>query len=448
MILLLLIICSGLISGSEVAYFSLNRTDLANLQIEQSSSADRIMKLVKDPKRLLATILIANNFVNISIVIISDIILSNVISESHLASLSDTILSSLNLSNWIDYTSLARALNFLMAVVLSSFVLLIFGEVLPKIYARINRVQLAKWMAYPLLILSKAFYPMSSLLIRFSSIFEKKIEKRNLFQSMELKKDLDKAIEITASEGQESQEEVNFLKRILKFNDVMVRQIMKSRLDVIAIDTEVSFSEVLAIIRESGFSRLPVYAEDFDHVIGILYTKDLIPYLDEDNLSDWHTLIKPEVFYVPESKMIKDLLKQFQTRRTHMAIVVDEYGGNTGIVTLEDVMEEVTGEIKDEFDDEEEHEFFKIDENNYLFEGKTLINDFCKIMEIDPDVFEELRGESDSIAGLILETLASFPKKNQELKISNLKFTIISMNSRRIKQVKVSRINKKALSIE
>lgn len=437
--LIILIFCSGLISGSEVAFFSLDKRKLIELETEKSQASKRILQLIKKPRRLLAIILISNNFINISIVILSDLLLKQIIHQDWILNIAQSICSSLRIESFLDPTVLAAGINFFMAVVLSSFILLVFGEVLPKIYARMNSVRLAKIMALPLNVLGRIFHPLIKFLISFSSIFERRFERKNLFQNLELKKDLDKAIEITSGESQEAQEEVNFLRRVLKFNDVPVKQIMKSRVDVIALDEELNFTEVIELIKKNGYSRLPVFREDFDHVIGLLYTKDLIPYVDNNELENWHDLIKEEVFYVPDSKMINDLLKEFQARRTHLAIVVDEYGGNTGIVTLEDVMEEVIGEIKDEFDEDEEQEFYRIDENNFIFEGKTMINDFCKIMEIDQEIFEESRGESDSIAGLILEVLGSFPKNNEEIRIGGLLFSVLSVNSRRIKQVKVTK---------
>lgn len=335
--------------------------------------------------------------------------------------------------------NLSGIINFLIAVVLASFILLVFGEVLPKIYARKNSLQLARFMSLPLKALMRISWPFSGMLIRFSSMFEKRLEGKAIFQNMELKSDIDKAIEITASNTNEAREEVDLLKRVLKFSEVPVKQIMKSRVDVVAIDEETSFDDVLDIIKSSGYSRIPVYTEDFDHLKGILYAKDLIPYIKGKEIENWRELIKTEIFYVPDLKMIDDLLREFQNKRTHMAIVVDEYGGNSGIVTLEDVMEEVIGEIKDEFDDEFEQDFYKIDDYNYLFEGKTLINDVCKIMGIDEAIFHEVRGESDSVAGLILEILGYLPRRNQKISVSNITFTVVAVSHRRIEQVKVTR---------
>jgi len=395
--------------------------------------------MLNNPRRLLATILIANNFINISIVILSDLLLRQLIDQEGLLTWSEQISARLPTWIYLPAANLSGVINFLIAVVLASFILLVFGEVLPKIYARKNSLQLARFMSFPLKSLMRLSYPLSSILIRFSSMFEKRLERRAIFQNMELKSDIDKAIEITASNTNEAREEVDLLKRVLKFSEVPVKQIMKSRVDVVAIDEKTSFDEVVDIIKSSGYSRIPVYTEDFDNLKGILYAKDLIPYIKGKEIKNWLELIKTQVFYVPDTKMIDDLLREFQSKRTHMAIVVDEYGGNSGIVTLEDVMEEVIGEIKDEFDDEFEQDFYKIDDYNYLFEGKTLINDVCKIMGIDEAVFHEVRGESDSVAGLILEILGYLPRINQKISVSNITFTVAAVSHRRIEQVKVTR---------
>lgn len=366
-------------------------------------------------------------------------LLRQMIDQERLLTWSEKISAQLPAWIYLPAANISGIINFLIAVVLASFILLVFGEVLPKIYARKNSLQLARFMSFPLKIFMRLSYPLSSLLIRFSSMFEKRLEGRALFQNMELKSDIDKAIEITASNTNEAREEVDLLKRVLKFSEVPVKQIMKSRVDVVAIDEKTRFDEVVDIIKSSGYSRIPVYTEDFDHLKGVLYAKDLIPYIKGKEIKNWLELIKTEVFYVPETKMIDDLLREFQSKRTHMAIVVDEYGGNSGIVTLEDVMEEVIGEIKDEFDDEFEQDFYKIDDYNYLFEGKTLINDVCKIMGIDEVVFHEVRGESDSVAGLILEILGYLPRLNQKISVSNITFTVAAVSHRRIEQVKVTR---------
>lgn len=438
-LLILLIIISGLISGSEVAYFSLDRRMIEEIRQDNKRSSLRILNLIENPRRLLATILITNNFINISIVILSDLLLKQTLDQNLLRYWSEQIVQMLPSALYVGSESIHLFINFIFAVVLASFILLLFGEVLPKIYARKNSIYLARFMSMPLVFMNRLTKPFASFLIRFSSFFEKRIERKSLFQNLELRSDLDKAIEITASNSAEAKEEVDLLKRVLKFNEVPVKQIMKSRVDVVAIDKETSFENVLEIIKSSGYSRIPVYEEDFDNIKGILYAKDLIPYIDRRGEMEWYELIKTNVFYVPDSKMIDALLREFQSKRTHMAIVVDEYGGNAGIVTLEDVMEEVIGEIKDEFDDEFEQDFYKIDEDNYIFEGKTLINDVCKIMQMDDRQFDEYRGESDSIAGLILEVLGILPIRNQRITIADVVFTVMAVNQRRIEQVKVSK---------
>ena len=439
LILIVLIVSSGLISGSEVAYFSLTRSKILELEKENRNSSARMLELLNNPRRLLGTILITNNFINISIVVLSDLLLQQLIDQNRLLRWCEQISTQMPEWLYLPAENLIGIINFLLAVVLASFILLVFGEVLPKIYARKNSLKLARFMSYPLQIFMRLSWPFSGLLIRFSSHFEKRLEGKAIFQNMELKSDIDKAIEITASDTNEARDEVDLLKRVLKFSEVPVKQIMKSRVDVVAIDKETSFDSVLDIIKSSGYSRIPVYTEDFDHLKGVLYAKDLIPYIKGRVIDDWTQLIKTGVFYVPDTKMIDDLLREFQSKRTHMAIVVDEYGGNSGIVTLEDVMEEVIGEIKDEFDDEFEQDYHKIDDSNYLFEGKTLINDVCKIMGIDESIFQEVRGDSDSVAGLILEILGYLPRRNQKISVANITFTVVAVSHRRIEQVKVTK---------
>ena len=435
-LLILLLICSALISGSEVAYFSLVPSDLHHLAQEGSVNSRRILHLKEKPRILLATILIGNNFVNIAIVILSDIVIGQLFGK-------DTFIYwAEHLSTWLilqDFstTALSLAIEFSLTVVGATFLLVLFGEVAPKIYANINNLQMARIMATPLVILRSIFSPISNILVKWSNWFEQKLGS-DMHRNRSMKDDLDKAIELTVSHEMNSEKEIDILKSIVKFGEVTTKQIMRSRVDVIAIDIQSTFKEVMETVNASGYSRIPVYNEDFDDIKGILYVKDLLIYLDEKEDFDWQKLVRSDIKYVPEAKKIKELLTEFQLERTHMAIVVDEFGGSAGIVTLEDVMEEVIGDIRDEFDDAIEVDFEQLDAFNYVFEGKTLLNDMCRVMGIDTDTFDKIKGGSDSIAGLVLELMGRIPKRNTEFKYKAYRFKIISVNTKRIEKVQVT----------
>lgn len=437
LLLLILILCSALISASEVAFFSLSPKDIDLLEKDDSPSSARILQLKKSPRQLLATILISNNFINIAIVIISEIVIRNIISQTTFDRWAFQLQSYANLV-WVSQDALSKILSFLLTVVVVTFLLVLFGEVAPKIYANINNVKHSKAMSSPLLFLSRLFYPLSGLLLKWTGGIEEKIYRRRLLSNSGTdKKEIDKAIELTVS-NKEDQEEVDILKGIIKFGDVETKQIMKSRVDVIGLEVNQGFNEVIKLIKDSGFSRLPVYEEDFDTITGILYVKDLLGFTQENNEFSWQNLVRDNVLYVPETKKIDELLKEFQLKRTHMAIVVDEYGGSAGIVTLEDIMEEVVGDIRDEFDSEEEVDYIKIDEHNYIFEGKTLLNDVIRILNLDNDVFEEGRGNADSLAGLILELESVIPKRDMIINYNKMVFTVAQVSKRRIEKVKIS----------
>lgn len=432
--LLVLLIFSALISGSEVAFFSLSPQDLDDLKNEDSKRSDKILNLRNEPRKLLATILICNNLINIAIVIISDFLIRNL--------LTDDILNNWGL--WISHLipldpfQIGRAISFLLTIVGVTFLLVLFGEVAPKIYANLNNMKFAKIMAKPMTILASIFKPFSLLLVRWSS----KMESRFIYERSGIddtsKDDLDKAILLTVNNEEESSEEVDILRGIIKFGNVSAKQIMKSRVDVVAIEEQASFGELMEMIKQSGFSRIPVYSEDFDNVTGILYVKDLLGYSKEDENFNWKQFIRTDVLYTPESKKIDDLLKEFQVRRLHLAIIVDEFGGSAGIVTLEDIMEEVIGEIKDEFDEDEEVDYIRINDYNYIFEGKTLLNDVARIVPVDKNVFENIKGDSDSLAGLILENLGRIPKKDKTIVMHPFKFKIVSVTKRRIEKIHVT----------
>lgn len=414
-VVLFLLVFSALISGSEIAFFSLSPIHLRDLKSKESAINTLIQKLLDIPKRLLATILIANNFVNVGIVILSAYI-------------------SASLFDFSNYP----IVGFIVEVVAITTLLLLFGEIMPKIFANQKPVFFASLMARPLRFLVNLFYPLSSILVRTTKLIDKKMGKNNKEISMS---DLSEAIDITVDDSA-TEEDTKILKGIVKFTDIEVKEIMKSRLDIISIESSSSFEKVLEIVRESGYSRIPVYTETFDKIDGILYVKDLLPHLDKTNGFNWYELIRP-AFFVPENKKINDLLQEIQDKKIHMAIVVDEYGGTSGIVTLEDVIEEIVGEISDEFDSpEDEIGYSQIDENNYIFEAKTSINDFCKIVGDDNDIFDEIKGDADSIAGIILELIGKIPEKNTIVKYLHYEFKVLTVDKRRIKMVGVTLQNR------
>ncbi len=436
---LLLLACSALISSSEVAFFSLNINDVKKLEKENSLTSNRILDLRSKPRELLATILISNNFINIAIIILSDFILAYFLSEQIRLNWSEGILGTLPFLNaFFSEESLSKIINFSIAVIGVTFLLVLFGEVAPKVYAKINKMKLARLMSRTLGALMGFFRPISSPLVMGTNLIERKLENRSN-NSITSREEIDQAIELAVKEDEKNADkEIDILKSIVKFGDVSVKQIMRPRVDVMAIDFRVDFHELLKIVKDSGYSRIPVFDEDFDNITGILYGKDLLGYLDEGADYEWQVLIRTNVMYVPEAKKINDLLREFQLQRMHMAIVVDEYGGSSGLVTLEDIMEEVIGEIKDEFDDEVEVNFQKIDDFNYSFEGKTLLNDVCRVIGVDTETFNSVKGDADSVAGLLLEMTGQIPKVGAEVSHEAYKFKIISVNRRRIEQIQIT----------
>lgn len=398
-------------SGSENAYFSLTKFDIDEFK-SSLSATERLAALHLDhPRRLLATLLIANNFVNIGIVILSTLLTEE---------LMDPIFAK---TFW----------GWFIQVVVITFVILMLGEVIPKVYSTQKPKEVASLMAYPLLVASKVFYPISLLLLATTKIIDKRIKVRGHSVSVD---DLTHALDITTDENSATAEDRKILKGIVEFGNTNVKQIMKPRMDVKALDDSWDFIKVMNYIREAGYSRMPVYKDSIDNVLGILYIKDLLAHLEKPTDFNWQELIRPH-FAVPESKKIDDLLKEFQERKMHLALVVDEFGGLSGIVTLEDVMEEVVGDINDEFDDDEVF-YSKLDQFNYVFEGKIALTNFYRILNLDPGPFEDKKGESDSLAGFILELEGKFPTKNQQIKFNGILFTIESADNRRIKRVKVS----------
>ena len=401
-----LIVCSAFISGAEVAYFSLSPSELDDLEKEKENSD--ILELLKKPNQLLATILIANNFINVAIVVLSAYLTSLAISFPE-----------------------GSSLEFLFQVVIITVLLVLFGEITPKIYANQNAKKFSAVMAKPLLFLRKVFYPLSYLLVTTTNFIDKRLAQKQTEVSVE---EISKALDITGHESKE--EERRMLRSIVEFGNTDVKEVMKSRVDVLAIEYKTKFREVLQMIISSGYSRIPVYKEQFDTVLGILYIKDLIPFLDEDDTFDWVKLCR-QPYYVPETKMINDLLKEFQLKKNHIAIVVDEYGGTSGIVTLEDVLEEIVGEINDDFDGDE-NIYSKLDDHNYIFEGKISLIDFLKIVNGENDYFDEVKGESDSLAGLVLEIEGRILKIGDVCKIPPYTMLVESADVRRIKRLKVT----------
>ncbi|MDX1686159.1 MAG: gliding motility-associated protein GldE, partial [Saprospiraceae bacterium] len=389
------------------------------------------------PRSLLGTILVANNFINIAIVVISEFLIWNLFSEELFEQWAQVIVDSLGIAV-LGATTMARVINFLITIFGITFLLVLFGEIAPKIYSRIHNKTMAGFMSIPLTWLMRIFNPLTSGLVLMSNSVENALSKRGGGRSAS-KEDLDKAIELTVIDEEDAKEEADILKGIIKFNDITVKQIMRNRVDVLGLDFKTPYPEVIHTIKSSGYSRLPVFEEDFDNILGILYVKDVIAHFDEEPKFEWQNLMRNEVLYVPETKKINELLKEFQSRRMHMAIVVDEYGGSSGIVTLEDVMEEVIGEIKDESDMGEEQDYVKVDDDNYIFDGKVQINDVCRIMDIDSDELEPYRGESDTIAGLILESHGFIPKKDQEFIIADkYKLRAVDVGKRRIQKVQIT----------
>jgi gliding motility-associated protein GldE len=433
--LLILLICSALVSGSEVAFFSLTRTQIKEIEEDHSKSGSQLLYLKNRPQKLLATILIANNLVNIAIVLVSTMVLNKLLPAQDLLVWGKGLYNT-GVFNWTSPEKIAKTIEILIAIVGVTFLLVLFGEVAPKIYAKLNNKKLAKFMSFPLVLLYRLFNPFSTLLVGWTDRIEKRISQSNA-QSNTNKEDIDIAIDLTMSGRKASLQEANILKGIVKFNDVAVKQIMCSRVDVVAVSKDTSYKELMETIRSSGYSRIPVYEDDFDNILGILYVKDLLGNLNESEDFEWISLIRTNILYVPESKKINELLKVFQTERLHIAIVVDEYGGSSGIVTLEDVMEEVIGDIKGEFDDDQELEYTQLDSFSYVFEGKTLLNDVCRIIGEDTTKFDAIKGDSDSLAGLILEISGTIPPKGKVIKVDHIKMTVQTVTKRRIAKVKL-----------
>ena len=435
LVLVFLLCISALFSGSEVAFFSLDRNQLKTFEGEDSSTARRIIQLRDKPRRLLATLLITSNLINIGIVLLSYSIFHVILPENILLNWG-TDLNAIGVFNWLDAWQWAAFLRFMITVVGITFLLVLFAEVLPKIYANINNAAFARLMSGPVSLLMTLFAPINKNLVKLGQSVEKKLSADNSLGANKL--DIDKAIDLAVSKDKDSEMEAEILKSIVSFNDVAVKQIMRSRMDIVALDTLMSEEEMIAAVKETGYSRLPVFEEQLDNIKGILYVKDLIAYLDKEHKpEEWTQLIDPEVLYVPEARKINDLLKDFQRERLHMAIVVDEYGGTSGIVTMEDVIEEVIGDIKDEFDEEHEVEYRRLSETEYIFEGRTMLIDVCRVMNVEKTSFDEADGDADSLAGLVLDLNGKMPVVGQKILLPPFSFTVLSVSPKRIERIKV-----------
>ena len=409
-LLLFLILISAFLSGSEVAIFGLSNTQKETLIIdEKNKNSQRIINLISDPKKLLATILIGNNLVNVAIVLVSSLMMNHIFEKY----------------------SLSPLLSFIIQVVLVTFFILLFGEVIPKVYANNYNLKFSKLMAFPISILKVLFNPLSNLLISSTSIIDKKIDKKIELLNAD---ELEYALDLT-KDSVDNKEEKKILEGIVKFGNTDVKQIMTPRTDVVAFQNDLDYKSLINDLKAVKFSRIPVYKDSFDKIKGILYVKDLIGKIKEPANYQWTKLLRDAKF-VPENKKLDDLLKEFQEEKTHIAIVVDEYGGSSGIVSLEDVLEEIVGDISDEFD-EKDVTFMKIDEKNYLFDGKTPLIDFYKILNIDGQKFEVSKGESDTLAGFCIENAGKILLKNEKIVFENYTFTVEASDKRRIKKIKI-----------
>ena len=409
-ILLALLLCSALISGAEVAFFSLTAVDVEENETKPSRKLIIIKKLLSKPKKLLATILIANNFINIAIVLLFD-------------SLTEVLFSGITQEYY---------LRFILEVGVVTFLILLFGEILPKIYASRNNLKFAKMMSYPLKVMDTLLSPVSMPMRSATIYIHKKFGKQKSNINVDR---LSQALELT-DETDTTHEEQKILQGIVTFGNTDTKQVMKNRMDIFALNEELSYKEIMPEIIARGYSRIPVYQDSIDTITGILYVKDLLPFIDREVL-DWQEL-KREPYFVPENKKLDDLLSEFKEMKMHLAIVVDEYGGTSGLISLEDILEEIVGEIGDEFDDED-LVFSKLDDHTFVFDGKTPLKDFYRVVKLDdPQLFEASKGEADTIAGFLLEISRGFPKKNEILRFHNYSFTIEAFDNKRIKQIKLS----------
>ena len=402
-----LLFLSGFASGSEIAFFSLSPDDINELEPEKNEVDAKIQQLREDNERTLATILIANNFVNVMIIMLCNYIFAQLITFKQA---------------W---------LQFLCITVILTFLLLLFGEIMPKVYSRLNPLRFCRRAVHGVMILRSLFWPLETILMRSGVLAEKAMPKENRQLSVD---DLEQALELTDKD--EIKDEQSMLKGIIRFGDETAKEIMTSRHDIVDINIKSSYADVLKSIIENNYSRIPVFQDNEDNIRGVLYIKDLLPYLQKPGNFRWQSLIRPP-YFVPETKKIDDLLREFQDNKVHIAIVVDEFGGTSGIVTMEDILEEIVGEINDEYD-EEERTYTKLNYNTYVFEGKTLLSDFSRILNIDDDEFEDVEGDADTLAGLLLEIKGDFPSIHEKIEYKNYTFEVVKIEERRISRIKVT----------
>lgn len=416
--LIVLLICSALISGAEVAFFSLSSEFLQDTNEQSSKKQQLVVSLLDKPKKLLATILVANNFINIAIVLLFDRMFDPYFEQIDLM---------ISVFGWFEIS-----LKLFLKVGVATFLILLFGEILPKVYASRNNKKFSIFMAYPLVFLSRFFSVFSIPMRAFSLFIQNRLGKEKSNLSVD---QLSQALELT-SEHETTKEEQKILEGIVAFGNTDTKQVMRPRIDIFALNKEDSFASILEEVTSKGFSRIPVYEDNLDTILGVLYVKDLLPHINKKSFK-WIELIR-EPFFVPENKKLDDLLAEFQEKKVHLAIVVDEYGGTSGIISLEDIIEEIVGDISDEFDDDD-LVYSKIDDLNYVFDGKTALKDIYKVLKIeDESTFEDVKGEAETVAGFILEISKAFPKKNDVILFDNYSFTIEALDKKRLKQIKIT----------
>ena len=418
-IILFLIVCSAIMSASEIAYFSLSNVEVDALRESEDAADNRVGKLLDKPRYLLSTILITNNLVNIGVVVTSYYV------TKRMFNFHDVQLGSFVLPAFV--------IEFLWNIIIVTFFLVLFGEATPKVYATHNKLKIARAMSGVLNLMIKFMQPVNFVLVGGTQFIEKRLKRHNAEIDIE---EINKAIEITV-EKKESKQDATLLKGIVHFGNITVKQVMRPRSEVVSIDYDFNFTELMSFVKENGYSRYPVFKDNRDNVVGVLNIKDLIEHLNQDEKFGWQSMVR-EPFFVPETKKIDDLLREIQQNRKHLAVVVDEFGGTCGIITLEDIVEEVVGDITDEFDEAVDSGFKKIDDKNFLFDGNTPLNDVCRLIEIEIDFFDTVKGESETLAGLLLERVGRIPKNGEEIKLLNYKFTIISVLNNRIEKVRIT----------
>lgn len=421
-VIVLFICCSALMSASEVAYFSLTNPEIDTLRDSDDATDNRIARLLEKPRILLSTILITNNLVNIGVVIISYFV------TEQMFNFHDYVL--------FGFLIQGSVIEFVWNVVVVTFFLVLFGEATPKVFATYNKMKIARAMSGIFVFLNRMFTPVNFVLVGGTQILEKRLKRHNAEIDIE---EINKAIEITV-EKKESKQDAKLLKGIVHFGNITVKQVMRPRTDVVAIDDELNFKELMDFVREHGYSRYPVFHESLDNIVGVLNIKDLLEHLNQNETFGWKALVRKAIF-VPASKKIDDLLRDFQQSRKHMAIVADEYGGTEGLITLEDIVEEVVGDIKDEFDEATDGDLKKLDDRNFIVEGKIPISDACRLMEIDTDTFDDVKGESETLGGLLLELAGRIPKNGEEYRASGFKFMVLQVRNFRIEKIKVTNEN-------